>query len=261
MKSIFLSASIPTPDRSPEFAKTVDTACIAAAVAALVHVCLGRRRVVWGGHPAITPMIAIIADEIDVDYEKWVTLYQSEFFKDSFPEDNAKFSNIVVTENIDSSREKSLEHLRKRMFTENDLECAVFLGGMEGIRDEYAMLKELSPDTQLYPLYSTGGATLSLPFEHEDKELESLLRSSIDYIDIFYRILGLSANIARDRKVLTEQDSSSINLAMQASLEGIPMVGASTTRVREERITKKKSEVKRRRRNATKKRKIAQNGK
>lgn len=253
MKSIFLSASIPTPDRSPEFAKTVDTACIAAAVAALVHVCLGRRRIIWGGHPAITPMIAIIADEIDVDYEKWVTLYQSDFFKDSFPEDNSKFSNIIVTENIDSSREKSLEHLRKRMFTENDVECAVFLGGMEGIRDEYAMLKELSPDTRLYPLYSTGGSTLNLPFEHEDNELESLLHSSIDYIDIFYRILGLSANITRDRKSLKEQESSNITVTVPAPFLEVPEVRISTKRVRVRPPTNKKSKVKRKSRDVQKK--------
>lgn len=253
MKSIFLSASIPTPDRSPEFAETVDTACIAAAVAALVHVCLGRRRIIWGGHPAITPMIAIIADDIGVDYEKWVTLYQSDFFKDSFPKDNAKFSNIVVTENIDSSREKSLEHLRKRMFTENDVECAVFLGGMEGIRDEYMMLKELSPGTRLYPLYSTGGATLSLPFEHEDHELESLLHSSIDYIDIFYRILGLSANIIRDRRSLAGQENSIITVTDPAILLEIPEVRISTTRVKARSPKVKKSKVKLKRQNARKK--------
>lgn len=253
MKSIFLSASIPTPDRSPEFAETLDTACIAAAVSALVHVCLGRRRIIWGGHPAITPMIAIIADDIDVDYEKWVTLYQSDFFKDSFPGDNAKFSNIIVTENIDNSREKSLEHLRKRMFTENDVECAVFLGGMEGIKDEYAMLKELSPGTLLYPLYSTGGATLSLPFEHEDNELESQLRSSIDYVDIFYRILGLSANITPDRRSSTEHGSSIIGGTAPASLLEVPEIRISTTRVRVRPPTNKKSKVKRKLRGFQKK--------
>ena len=58
--AIFLSAGVPDPKRGPEYAATADTVAICAAVSALVHVALGRRLLVWGGQPAITPMIWVI---------------------------------------------------------------------------------------------------------------------------------------------------------------------------------------------------------
>ena len=96
--AIFLSASVPDPKRSPQHAKTADTVAITSAVGALVYVTLGRRRLVWGGHPAITPMIWVVAESMGVDYGKWVKLYQSKFFKEDFPEDNEQFRNVVLTE-------------------------------------------------------------------------------------------------------------------------------------------------------------------
>ncbi|CCM80251.1 MULTISPECIES: hypothetical protein [Rhizobium] len=96
-EAIFLSAGVPDPRRGPEFAATADTVAITAAVSALAYVALGRRRLIWGGHPAITPMILVMSEGMGVDYAEWVTLDQSEFFKDEFPEDNERFRNVVLT--------------------------------------------------------------------------------------------------------------------------------------------------------------------
>jgi len=74
--SIFLSASVPDPKRAPEFAETSNSVAITSAVRALVHVTLGRRVLVWGGHPAITPMIKVVAEEMGLDYGEWVKLFQ-----------------------------------------------------------------------------------------------------------------------------------------------------------------------------------------
>lgn len=84
-EAIFLSASVPDGRRAPDFAATADTVAITAAVSALVHVVLGRRLLIWGGHPAITPMIWTVAENFGVDYGRWVQLYQSLYFKDEFP--------------------------------------------------------------------------------------------------------------------------------------------------------------------------------
>ena len=80
--AIFLSASVPDPKRGPEYAETADAVAITSAVSALVNVTLGRRLLVWGGHPAITPMIWVVAEAIGVDYGRWVRLYQSRYFED-----------------------------------------------------------------------------------------------------------------------------------------------------------------------------------
>jgi hypothetical protein len=65
--AIFLSASVPDPNRSSKYFSTADPLAIGAAVSGLVYVTLGRRLLVWGGHPAITPMIWAAADDMGVD--------------------------------------------------------------------------------------------------------------------------------------------------------------------------------------------------
>ena len=126
--AIFLSASVPDPKRSPEFARTADTVAITAAVSALVYVTLGRRLLVWGGHPAITPMILVVAEEMGIDYGSWVKLYQSNYFAEEFPEDNLRFQNVRHTEAI-GDREKSLRLMREQMFSEQPFDAGVFIGG------------------------------------------------------------------------------------------------------------------------------------
>ncbi len=114
--TIFLSASVPDPRRSPRFAESADSVAITAAVTALMYVTLGRRMLVWGGHPAITPMIWVAAESMDVDYATWVKLYQSKFFEDDFPEENARFGNVVFVDAVDNARGASLRLMRERMF-------------------------------------------------------------------------------------------------------------------------------------------------
>jgi hypothetical protein len=74
--AIFLSAGVSDPKRGPELAQTADTVAITVAVSSLIHVTLGRRPLVWGGHLEITPMIWVAAEEIGIDYCQLVRLYQ-----------------------------------------------------------------------------------------------------------------------------------------------------------------------------------------
>src|SRR3546814_20384992 len=115
-EAIFLSAGVPDPKRGPQYAATADTVAITSAVSALVHVTLGRRLLAWGGQPAITPMIWVVAQNIGVDYGRWVRLYQSRHFADEFPEDNERFQNVNYTEDIEKDRENSLMVMRVQMF-------------------------------------------------------------------------------------------------------------------------------------------------
>jgi hypothetical protein len=194
-ESIFLSASVPDPKRAPQYAQTADAVAITAAVGALVYVTLGRRRLVWGGHPAITPMIWVVAESMNVDYGQWVRLYQSKFFKDEFPEDNDRFKNVTYTNVVDGDREKSLRKMREQMFTEHDFESAVFIGGMGGIVDEFDLFTSFQPKAQTIPVISTGGATLDL--EKKLKSLSSDLRNDLDYVALFHRHLNISSKEKR----------------------------------------------------------------
>ncbi|MGE4305679.1 MAG: hypothetical protein AB7E24_16815 [Novosphingobium sp.] len=193
--AIFLSASVPSPERGPEYAKTADTVAIAAAVSALVHVTLGRRLLVWGGHPAITPMVWVVAECLRIDYGAWVKLYQTRYFEDEFPEDNKRFMNVTYTEDVGRDREKSLLLMRERMFGEQSFAAAVFIGGMGGVIEECELFQRLQPMAKVFPVASTGGAALVLSTRMP--MLGADLTEDLDYVALFHRRLGISVKEQR----------------------------------------------------------------
>jgi hypothetical protein len=195
--AIFLSAGVPDPRRGPEYAATADSVAIGAAVSALVHVTLGRRLLVWGGHPAITPSIWVVAQDVGVDYGRWVRLYQSRYFKDEFPEDNERFQNVTYTDDVDLDREKSLLVMRERMFSEHAFKAAIFIGGMGGIVQEYELFRRLQPEAAVVPIISTGGATLEVA--SRAGALPSDLADDLDYVALFHRHLAISVREERFR--------------------------------------------------------------
>ena len=184
MKNIFLSASIPLPERHPKYYETADIIAIRDAIIAFASIVIPQHRIIWGGHPSITPLIYcviertiinnlsrkdwsvrlseeemfIIDSELKGKIQKHVTLYQSLFFKDKFPKDNNKFQNIVFTENA-GDIPSSVQLMRKKMLLENDFAAAVFIGGMDGIEVEYNMFRENHPKALILPIASTGAAT------------------------------------------------------------------------------------------------------
>jgi hypothetical protein len=196
--AIFLSAGVPDPRRGPEYAQTADTVAITAAVSALVHVLLGRRLLVWGGHPAITPMVWVVAQGLRLDYGQWVKLYQSRYFEDEFPEDNDRFKNVTYTADIERDREKSLYAMREQMFRENVYDAAVFIGGMGGIVDEFEMFRQLQPNAKLLPVASTGGGVLKI--SEQMPMLDRDLTDDLDYVALFHRHLGISVREDRYKR-------------------------------------------------------------
>jgi hypothetical protein len=196
-EAIFLSAGVPDPKRGPEYAATADTVAITAAVSALVHVTLGRRLLIWGGHPAITPMVWVVAQEIGVDYGQWVRLYQSAYFTDEFPEDNERFRNVIYTDDVAGDQEQSLRAMRERMLSEHSFRAAVFIGGMSGILQEFEIFRRMQPSAEVVPVLSTGGATLELKARVDN--LTSDLSDDLDYVALFHRHLGISVREERFR--------------------------------------------------------------
>jgi hypothetical protein len=204
-EAIFLSASVPDPKRGPKYAESADTVAITAAVSSLVYVTLGRRLLVWGGHPAITPMIWVVAEAFGVDYGAWVKLYQTRYFEDEFPEDNKRFRNVTYTDAISEDREKSLQAMRERMFKEHRFAAAVFIGGMRGIVDEFEMFRNFQPKAQAIPVISTGGAVLDLA---SLVKIEPDLTEDLDYVALFHRKLGI--DIREQRFSRPEEQPSQI---------------------------------------------------
>src|SRR6266446_3477049 len=113
MNAVFLSASVPVPGRG-NYYETANPFLIQTAVREFTTTALGRRLVVWGGHPAITPMVWAVCEDLGVKYSNTVVLYQSKFFEEDFPKENLRFANVKYIEAA-GDREKSLYEMRTAM--------------------------------------------------------------------------------------------------------------------------------------------------
>ena len=187
LNKVFLSASIPYPDRDKKYYDTADIVSIRDAVRALATVVIPKAQLVWGGHPSITPLIRFVMDKMNVDLKKHVTLYQSLFFEEYFPPDNFAFENIVLTERR-NNRDESLELMRNMLINENDFKVGIFIGGMEGINDEYLMFKERHPNALILPMASTGAAAKIL-YENQPQDYDIRLKNDYAYMALFRDLL------------------------------------------------------------------------
>jgi len=188
LNKIFLSASIPYPDRDKKFYDTADVVSIRDAVRALATIVIPKAHLVWGGHPSITPLIRFVLERMNADLKKHITLYQSLFFEDKFPPDNFAFENIVLTERK-STRNESLEFMRNRLINENDFKIGIFIGGMEGIKDEYLMFKDKHPNALVLPIASSGAAAKML-YESQPYKFNVRLLYDYAYMALFRDLLN-----------------------------------------------------------------------
>jgi len=161
MSAIFLAASVPIVGRG-NYYETADPFLIQCAVRELVLAVIRERQIVWGGHPAITPMIWAICQDLNINYSNSVILYQSRFFEDRFPEENKNFNNVIFVDAVAGDREASLFAMREAMLSRHDLKAAVFIGGMEGVEVEHALFRQFHPDAKVLPVPAPGGAALHL---------------------------------------------------------------------------------------------------
>lgn len=175
MGAIFLSASVPATDRAT-YHETANPFLIQTAVREMVFAIARKHKIVWGGHPALTPMIWNICEDLHVDYAEAVVIYQSEFFQDEFPEETNRFKNVIFTSAAATS-EASLLLMRKKMLSRDDLIGAVFIGGMEGVEVEHEIFRHFHPDAEVLAVPSPGGAALNLALDHG-------YGSSMDFDDI-----------------------------------------------------------------------------
>lgn len=190
MGAIFLSASVPLPGRAP-FDQDCEPQMIQSAVSALATVALGRKIIVWGGHPAITPMLWASAQDLGVQYATAVRLFQTRFIpQEDFPEENKHFANVTYVEAVDNDRTKSLLAMRNAMLQSVEFDAAVFIGGMEGVNDEHALFSAIHPHVRCIPIGVTGGAARMLA-----SKLNYAIPSDLgplDFVGLLYRELDIS---------------------------------------------------------------------
>lgn len=190
IKNIFLSASVPLPERDPQYIETADIIAIRDAVIALVTTVLPHHRIIWGGHPSITPLINYVMQKLDLNIQNHVTMYQSRFFEKIFPDDNNQFNNVILTDVVEDDREKSLFHMRETMLSHSEFSAAVFIGGMQGVEIEYKMFREKHPKGLLLPIASTGAAAKIVYDNYFPEELKNeRFLKDYGYMSLYQKLL------------------------------------------------------------------------
>lgn len=206
MKEIFLSASVPKRGQG-NFDETADPFLIQFAVRELVTVCLGRRRIVWGGHPSITPMVLAVCRDFGVELEAPIVLYQSTFFENHYPEDNRYFETVYV-DKVEGNLPDSLSVMRQQMLS-RPLDAAVFVGGMAGLFEEHEVFRKLhGPNAKVLALGAPGGAARMIAEKFGDPQHERDL-DRIDFARLFHERLGISPHEPRawERETPKPRDS------------------------------------------------------
>ena len=166
--SVFLSASFPSGDRGRPF-EPFDPGGIADAVTAIVRAVLVRNgRLLFGGHPTITPLVLMVASELDGKGR--VDVFQSKWFERQITDEthalvDAGYGTIHWTQPC-PTREDSLQAMRAEMLRSDPaLVAGVFVGGMEGIEDEYRQFREFQPGVPRISIQGPGGAAARLPLD------------------------------------------------------------------------------------------------
>jgi hypothetical protein len=193
MSRFFLSASIPDPRREPLYYETADFTAIREAVSAVSTVALKRGELVFGGHPAISPLVLIVAKVLDATER--VSIFQSEYFRDEIPPESAAFRRLVWTPRVGADREASLLQMRRTMIDTGGFAAAFFVGGMEGVEEEFALFRGRWPNVPAFPNASTGAAARrlldqwapSMPFVSTERARQ--LRDDVVYTALVERLL------------------------------------------------------------------------
>jgi hypothetical protein len=190
LKNIFLSASIPFKERHEKYYNTADIIAIRDAVVALTSIVLPQYRLIWGGHPSITPIIYYVLEKLEINIQEHVKIYQSKFYEKIFPIENKSFEDIEITEDL-GDLPSSLELMRNKMIGDNKYEAAVFIGGMDGVEVEFKMFKKIHPLAIVLPIASTGGAS-KIIYENNLRESNTKndkLISDYGYMSLFQELL------------------------------------------------------------------------
>lgn len=188
---VFLSASVPLSTRNPIYSATADVLAIRDAVRALaIVVAQDRAELVFGGHPAITPLIRLQVMQGGAPSvgDRFV-LFQSRRFAPDFPRENASYERMELVDEVPGDRDASLLRLREAMLAD-PFDVGVFIGGMEGVEDEYRLFRRMQPQAQAFPVASTGAAAAAIFDRDPDLQRDHPeLRDEISYLTLMRKIV------------------------------------------------------------------------
>ncbi len=183
-----------------------------AIVAIARGVFAGNGRLVFGGHPTITPLVLMVASEAEygrraaetTEDAHLVVVYQSRLFAPLVTDETLalerlgrgtiRWTDAVAGESPtgDLRHLRSLDLMRRTMVEETQPVAAFFVGGMEGVVDELELVRALLPTIPAFPLGAAGGAAGTLAAQGDLPEtLSARLRGSHRYPAVVHEALSL----------------------------------------------------------------------
>lgn len=229
MRPVFLSASEPYPTRDREYWDSQHLANIRAAIRALCAQVLPHRPLVFGGHPAITPLVRSIAQRIHHDQQQnepdapapIVLTFRSRLYGDDragaiMTDAHDEYGSVVPPtagrRNMSLLRMRyemlgrpgmsfgaplsipdaeGLGAARHRALETLDYAAGVFVGGMEGVEREFRIFRSFHPNTPVFPIATSGAAAARLLPEISDmpKPLHDALKEQTAYSVLFQQVL------------------------------------------------------------------------
>lgn len=206
-RPILLSASFPSGERGTQYVEAHPGDVADAVVAITRGVLTGRGRLVFGGHPTISPLVLMVAAEYSTRDPSRVTIYQSRLFASQVTDETLRleregYATIRWTDAVPGDspedgpeRLASLEVMRMAMLDEVAPVAAFFVGGMEeGITLEYVLVRDLLPRSTIFCIAGPGGAAAGISSVGDlPKSLAELLRTSRLYPAVVDAALRLVA--------------------------------------------------------------------
>lgn len=193
---IFLAASIPDAGYRADGFDPLEITEATLAVARRILAAGGR--ILSGGHPTIVPLLFRVAHDLGIrppGRPVPLLVYQSALYSDLIPSvtrdlEKQRFGTIVTIPAApgdvpeDGRNGQSLTILRTTMLgPSRDVAAAVFIGGKNGLEQEWQLFRGSFPEALLYPIAPPGGYTARLAdsFLDSSYSLHRLLATSRDY--------------------------------------------------------------------------------
>lgn len=244
-KTIFLSASVPDEKRAERYNRVEDAAFeIEQAVISLARAVFSAGgRLVFGGHPAISPLVAMVAGEyreprftesMKERQAAPVEIYQSRAFEGYLPDETLLmyrlgYASLHWVDSVDNERfnpdslaptvpcPKSLRRMREAMLKTAQPDAMVCIGGMEGLEEEIELALELKKGFPIYVLERTGGAAALLRKRYNEqlRIIDTEIMTRVDRMRAEMKVAGHETE-AHSRRALVPYP-----LVMQTIVEEI----------------------------------------
>jgi len=218
---IFLSGSVPSLQRADEYDRIpgaplhIEEAVICIARAIFIE----GGTLVFGGHPSISPLVARVIQDYNIPFPAEATnvvnkeeqgmvwknprieIHQSKIYERFLVKDteyllrqplvDVRWSEAVAGEFFDPAikdkpqNEKSLLAMRRAMLSPSLPAAMIAVGGMKGVVDEVNLFREYAPNSPVYLLGTSGGATGMLAKRMVDDR--NIRRPDSDALDLVKR--------------------------------------------------------------------------